>query len=57
MNCVNYIELERLKNAHYYLYLFYIEYYYFPFSYNNTLLKNNTGPTIDLRLMTLDYEN
>jgi hypothetical protein len=51
MNCVNYIELERLKNAHYYLYLFYIEYYYFPFSYNNTLLLNNTGPTVDLRIM------
>ena len=51
MNCVNYIEMERLKNANYYLYLFFIEYYYFPFAYNNTLLRNNTGPMIDLRLM------
>ena len=51
MNCVNYIEVERLKNANYYLYLFYIEYYYFPYAYNNTLLKNNTGPLIELRLM------
>ena len=50
MNCVNYIEMERLKNANYYLYLFYIEYYYFPFAYNNTLLKNNTGTFIDFRL-------
>ena len=51
MNCVNYIEIERLKNANYYLYLFFIEYYYFPFAYNNTILRNNTGPLIDLRLM------
>ena len=51
MNCVNYIELERLKNANYYLYLIFIEYYYFPYSYNNTLLKNNTGPYLDFRLM------
>ena len=51
MNCVNYIELERLKNANYYLYLFFIEYYYFPYSFNNTLLRNNTGPYIDFRLL------
>ena len=51
MNCVNYIEMERLKNGNYYLYLFFIEYYYFPFAYNNTILRNNTGPMIDLRLM------
>ena len=51
MKCVNYIEKERLKNENYFLYLFYIEYYYAPFAYNNTLLKNNTSPVIDLRLL------
>ena len=50
MNCVKYLEIERLRNPNYYLYLFYIEYYYAPFAYNNTLLKNNTSPVIDLRL-------
>jgi hypothetical protein len=50
MNCVNYLEIERLRNPNYYLYLFFIEYYYAPFAYNNTLLKNNTGPVIELRL-------
>ena len=51
MNCINFIEIERLKNVNYYLYLFFIEYYFFPYAYNNTLLINNTGPFIDLELM------
>ena len=50
MNCVNYLEIERLRNPNYYLYLFFIEYYYAPFAYNNTLLKNNTSPVIELKL-------
>ena len=51
MNCVNYIEVERLRNPNYYLYLFFIEYYFSPFAYNNTLLRNNTGPVVELRLL------
>ena len=51
MNCVNYIEIERLKDPNYYLYLFYIEYYYFPYAYNNTILRNNTGPLLEIRLL------
>ena len=51
MKCVNYMEKERLKNTNYYLYLFYIEYYFAPFAYNNTLLKNNTSPVIELKLL------
>ena len=51
MNCVNYIEVERLRNPNYYLYLFLIEYYFSPFAYNNTLLRNNTGPVVELRLL------
>ena len=50
MNCVNYIEIERLKDPNYYLYLFFIEYYYFPYAYNNTILRNNTGPLLEVRL-------
>ena len=51
MKCVNYIEIERLRNPNYYLYLFFIEYYNSPFAYNNTLLRNNTGPVVELRLL------
>ena len=35
---INYIEVQKLSNPFYQRYLIFIEYYFFPFGYNNTLL-------------------
>ena len=49
MNCINYMEVERLKNPNYYLYMFYVEYFYIPYGYNSTITINNTSPLIELK--------
>ena len=51
MNCLNYIEIDKLSNQYYQGYLIYIEYNYFPFSYNHTLLENNISPLIELQIL------
>ena len=51
MSCLNYIEIEKLSNQYYQGYLIYIEYYYFPFSYNSTLIENNVSPLIELQIV------
>ena len=53
MNCLNYIEIEKLNNPFYQRYLIFIEYYFFPFGYNNTLLENNISPLVELRFYDL----
>ena len=49
MNCLNYIEVQKLSNPFYQRYLIFIEYYIFPFGYNNTLLEPNISPMVELR--------
>ena len=51
MSCLNYIEIDKLSNQYYQGYLIYIEYNYFPFSYNHTLLENNISPLIELNIL------
>ena len=51
MSCLNYIEIDKLSNQYYQGYLVYIEYYYFPFSYNHTLLENNISPLIEFQIL------
>ena len=51
MSCLNYVEIDKLSNQYYQGYLVYIEYNYFPFSYNATLMENNVSPLIELNLL------
>ena len=51
MSCLNYIEIDKLSNQYYQGYLIYIEYNYFPFSYNHTLLENNISPMIEFQIL------
>ena len=51
MSCLNYIEMDKLANPYYQGYFLYIEYYYFPFGYNDSLLVNNTSPMIEMRFV------
>ena len=51
MNCLNYIEIDKLSNQYYQGYLIYIDYNYFPFSYNHTLLENNISPMIEFQIL------
>ena len=51
MSCLNYVEIDKLSNQYYQGYLIFIEYYYFPFTYNHTLLENNISPLIELNLL------
>ena len=51
MSCLNFIEIDKLSNQYYQGYLVYIEYNYFPFSYNHTLLENNISPLIELQIL------
>ena len=51
MSCVNYVEMDKLSNQYYQGYLVFIEYNYFPFSFNSTLMENNISPLIELRIL------
>ena len=51
MSCLNYIEIDKLSNQYYQGYLVYIDYNYFPFSYNHSLLENNISPLIELNVL------
>ena len=51
MSCLNYIEMDKLANPYYQGYFLYIDYNYFPFGYNNSLLINNTSPMIEMRFV------
>ena len=48
MSCLNYIEVQKLSNPFYQRYLIYVEYYFFPFGYDNNLLKINVAPFVDI---------
>ena len=48
MKCLNYIEVQKLSNPFYQRYLIYVEYYFFPFGYDNSLLIKNIAPLVDL---------
>ena len=50
MKCLNYIEVQKLTNPYYQRFLIFIEYYFFPFGYNNTLLLDNTSPTVTMKI-------
>ena len=54
MKCLNYIEVQKLSNPFYQRYLIFIEYYFFPFGYNNTLLENNISPVVEIRFYDID---
>ena len=54
MNCLNYIEVQKLSNPFYQRYLIFIEYYFFPFGYNNTLLEPNISPMVELRFYDIE---
>ena len=49
--------MERLSNPYYTAYLVYIEYHYFPFSYNTTLLLNNTSPLVEMKIVDSTSNN
>ena len=51
MNCLNYIEMDKLANPYYQGYFLYIDYNFFPFGYNHSLLINNTSPMIEMRFV------
>ena len=54
MNCLNYIEVQKLSNPFYQRYMIFIEYYFFPYGYNNTLLESNISPLIELRFYDIE---
>ena len=51
MNCLNYIEMDKFANPYYQGYFIYIDYNYFPFGYNHSLLVNNTSPMIEMQFI------
>ena len=51
MTCLNYIEMDKLANPYYQGYFLYIDYNFFPFGYNYTLLVNNSSPLIEMRFV------
>ena len=54
MDCLNYIEVQKLSNPFYQRYMIFIEYYFFPFGYNNTLLITNFAPLVELRFYDIE---
>ena len=46
MKCVNYIEIENLKNPYYQAWFGFIEFQTYPYFYNQTLYENNTSPYV-----------
>ena len=51
MSCLNYVEMDKYANPYYTAYFLYIEYYYLPFGYNNSLIVNNTSPLIEMKFL------
>ena len=51
MSCLNHVEMDRLSNPYYQGYFIYIDYNYFPFSYNSTLIVNNSSPMVEMRFV------
>ena len=51
MDCLNYVEIEKLTNPYYNAWMIYIEYLNFPYGYNSTLSENHTSPVIDLKFI------
>ena len=51
MSCLNHVEMDRLSNPYYQAYFIYIDYNYFPFSYNTTLIVNNSSPMVEIRFV------
>ena len=49
MKCLNYIEVQKLSNPYYQRYLIFIEYHFFPFGYDNSLLIDNLSPLVEIR--------
>ena len=48
MDCLKYIENENLKVTEFTVWFAFIEYYSFPFGYNENYFINNTSPLVDL---------
>ena len=48
MKCLNYIEVQKLSNPFYQRYLIFVEFYFFPFGYDHTLLLKNIAPLINI---------
>ena len=51
MSCLNYIENNRLNNPYFQTFMIYIEYYKYPFGYDNEIYKINTGPLVEIRFL------
>ena len=51
MTCLNYIENTKLNNPYFQTFMIYIEYYKFPFGYDDEIYKINTGPLIEIRFL------
>jgi len=51
MSCINHVEMDRLSNPYYQGYFIYIDYNYFPFSYNTTLIVNNSSPMVEVNFV------
>ena len=54
--CLNYIENKKLGNSYYQLYLIYVEFYNFPYAFNNSLYINNTSPLIDISFVDIESQ-
>ena len=52
--CLNYIETKILGNSYFQVYLIFIEYYNYPYAYDNILYYNNTSPLIDVSFIDFD---
>jgi hypothetical protein len=51
MECLNYIEIEKLSNPYYQAWMIYIEYLNFPLSYDESIAVNHTSPIIEIRFI------
>ena len=51
MTCLNYIENTKLNNPYFQTFMIYIEYYKFPFGYDDQIYQNNTGPLLEIRFL------
>ena len=51
MECLNYIEIDRLANPYYQAWMVYIEYLSYPFGYLESLSINHTSPIVELKFI------
>ena len=51
MECLNYIEIDRLANPYYQAWMIYIEYLSYPFGYLESLSINHTSPIVELKFI------